>query len=236
MFSFMNTVVTLSGLFAAAVALPANTSPNPADPLYPRALGIICRGSGLCGLASIENNSGVSIVQLWHDVLKATTQDPNTVYQSGEHITCIGTSAKITVGAKVSGEYDGLEGELSLSSSIHIGSGGVCLFLQGASLKLSQIRDLVDAIGNHGCKTCGSVPIHFVDQGSNDPSHGILTSKYVGNPYCKPSSGDFFMLASATNPSLLQAAATVSAALVRFKMPLFEATLLKHAWRPRIGW
>lgn len=181
-----NSIIAASALFStSALALPAPTSSNPSDPMNPRALGINCRGSGLCGLATLENHSGVGIVQLWHDVLAATDKDANTVYNDGEHIVCIGTTVSITVGASVSAEVEGIGGELSLETDVSIGTGGVCLFLQGASLTLSQIRDLVDAIGNHGCTTCGSVPIHFVDQGSNDPSSGILTSNYVGNPYCK---------------------------------------------------
>lgn len=180
-----NCIIAASAVFStAAVALPAGSSANPSDPMNPRALGINCRGSGLCGLATLENHSGVRILQLWHDILKATDKDPNTVYNSGEHITCIGTTVSLTVGASVSAEMEGIGGELSLETEASIGTGGVCLFPQGASLTLAQIRDLVDAIGNHGCATCGSVPIHFVDQGSNDPSSGILTSNYVGNPYC----------------------------------------------------
>ncbi|KAI1764375.1 hypothetical protein GGR53DRAFT_466358 [Hypoxylon sp. FL1150] len=184
MSSVKNTILAFSGLVASTFALPAGMSANPADPMNPRALGINCRGSGLCGLATIENHSGTNILQLWHDVLAATDKDSSTVYNAGDHVVCIGTSATITVGASVSAEADGLSGELSLSSDVSIGTGGVCLFPQGASLTLAQIRDLVDALGDHGCSTCGSVPIHFVDQGSNDPSSGILTSNYVGNPYC----------------------------------------------------
>ncbi|KAI2470354.1 hypothetical protein F4781DRAFT_390665 [Annulohypoxylon bovei var. microspora] len=180
----MNTILTLSSLFASVLALPASMSANPSDLMNPRALGINCRGSGLCPLATIENHSGTRILQLWHDVLAATDKDPNTVYNSGDHVVCVGTSATITVGASVSGEVNGIEGEVSLESDISIGTGGVCLFPQRASLTLAQIRELVDAIGNHGCATCGSVPIHFVDQGSNNPKDGILTSNYVGNPFC----------------------------------------------------
>ncbi|KAI2626346.1 hypothetical protein GGS21DRAFT_530025 [Xylaria nigripes] len=183
MFSLSN-LFTVSGLLTSALALPSNMSPALTSPLARRDLGINCRGSGLCDLATLENDSGTRIMQLWHDVLAVATLDENTVYNSGDHIVCIGTSVSITVGASVSPEVEGLSGQLSLSSSADIGTGGVCLFPQGASLTLAQIRDLVDALGEHGCATCGSVPIHFVDQGSNDPSSGILTSNYVGNPYC----------------------------------------------------
>lgn len=54
----------------------------------------------------------------------------------------------------------------------------------GASLTLSTIRPLLDALLEHGCSTCGSVPIHYVDEGNNDPSDGILTFNYVASPYC----------------------------------------------------
>ncbi|KAI0138582.1 hypothetical protein F4776DRAFT_662955 [Hypoxylon sp. NC0597] len=180
----MKTIFAVSSLFASALALPTDISANPSDLMNPRALGINCRGSGLCPLATIENHSGTRILQLWHDILAATDKDPNTVYNSGDHIVCVGTSVSITVGASVGAEVDGLSGEVSLETEASLGTGGVCLFPQGASLTLAQIRELVDALGNHGCATCGSVPIHFVDKGSNDPSSGILTSNYVGNPFC----------------------------------------------------
>ncbi|KAI1842405.1 hypothetical protein JX265_001749 [Neoarthrinium moseri] len=182
--SFKNTVTALAALAGLSAALPASTSPNPGDTKNPRALGINCRGSGLCPLATLENHSGVRILQLWHDILAATDKDPNTVYNSGDHIVCVGTTVSVTIGASASAEVEGIGGEVSLESEVSIGTGGVCLFPQGASLTLSQIRGLVDALGNHGCATCGSVPIHFVDRGSNDPSSGILTSNYVKNPYC----------------------------------------------------
>lgn len=54
----------------------------------------------------------------------------------------------------------------------------------GEFLTLGHIRELVDEVLEHDCKTCGSVPIHYVDQGSNDPRWGILTFNYVKNPFC----------------------------------------------------
>lgn len=44
--------------------------------------------------------------------------------------------------------------------------------------------DLILALIDHGCKICGSVPIHYADQNSNDPSSGILTFNYVKNTDC----------------------------------------------------
>ncbi|KAK3313484.1 Kp4-domain-containing protein [Apodospora peruviana] len=78
---------------------------------------------------------------------------------------------------------------------------GFCLFLQGTGFGApgSSIPPLIDALLNHNCKTCGSVPIFF-PQGSNDPSAGILTSNFVNSvdgcvsngvsaQICQPGSG-----------------------------------------------
>lgn len=227
--AFLNTILAVSGLLVTVMAFPANMTPNPADRMNPRALGINCRGSGLCPLASIENHSGVSIIQLWHDVLAATDKDDSTVYNSGDHIVCIGTSVSISIGASVSAEADGISGDINLSTDIQLGSGGVCLFLQGASLTLGQIKPLVDALGQHGCTTCGSVPIHFVDEGSNDPAPGILTSNYVGNPFCKSPIDHDMDTVRFTNSS--QAAATASAASASPKWHLVRKTHHLAFWK-----
>ncbi|MCJ1268213.1 hypothetical protein MMC22_008100 [Lobaria immixta] len=60
----------------------------------------------------------------------------------------------------------------------------VCMFLQGATLMLKDIKPLLQALITWECKTCGSVPIHFVDQRSNDPRSGILTVNYVRDTRC----------------------------------------------------
>lgn len=54
----------------------------------------------------------------------------------------------------------------------------------GEVLTLGAIRELNDAVLEHGCGTCGSVPIHYQDQQSNDPRWGILTFNYVKDPHC----------------------------------------------------
>lgn len=144
------------------------------------ALGINCRGSGLCDRATWSNNAPESITQILRDAVWASDKDPSTVYNSGDHIICVGSNQAITFTGGA--EADGLSGSFSLDGNIH--EGGICLFPQGASLTLEQIRPLTDAVLEHGCSTCGSVPIHFVDQGSNDPQWGILTFNYVQNPYC----------------------------------------------------
>ncbi|KAI0867263.1 hypothetical protein GGS24DRAFT_486195 [Hypoxylon argillaceum] len=147
-------------------------------------LGINCRGSGLCPRASWNNVADVSIIQLLRDAVYASSAPLSTSYESGDHVICVSQSQQITI--EVGFELDGLGGSIGLTGSL--GEGGICLFPQymadGATLSLSQIRPLMDALLEHKCTTCGSVPIHFVDEGSNDPSDGILTFNYVAAPYC----------------------------------------------------
>ena len=146
------------------------------------ALGINCRGSALCDRATSSSHD--KIVQILRDAVWASNKDNSTSYQPGDHIICISQTDTVTIEAGVEAEYEGLTGSFSLSSDFNIQAGGICLFPQGAALNLGQIRPLTDAILEHGCSTCGSVPIHYVDEGSNDPDAGILTFNYVENPYC----------------------------------------------------
>ena len=116
-----------------------------------------------------------------HDAVWASPKPNSTLYPSGSHIICVSVAQSITLSAAAG--YKGFAtGTFALSGEI--GLGGVCLFPQGANLTLGSIRPLVDAVLEHGCHTCGSVPIHFVDEGSNDPKDGILTFNYVKNPDC----------------------------------------------------
>ena len=144
------------------------------------ALGINCRGSGLCPRATWSNKAPESIIQVLRDAVWASDKDNSTVYNSGDHVICVGSTQPVTIEAGA--EYEGVSGSFSLDGSIS--EGGICLFPQGSALTLEQIRPLTNAILEHGCGTCGSVPIHFVDQGSNDPGAGILTFNYVKSPFC----------------------------------------------------
>lgn len=156
------------------------------------ALGINCRGSSLCSVASFENKSSQRITQVLRDAVWDSKKDNSTTYSNGDHIICVSQYQSITLGASdaLSIAEDGATGtetgSFSLTGSIR--TGGVCLFPQymaaGATLSLGDIRPLVDAILVHGCGTCGSVPIHYVDQGSNNPKDGILTFNYVKSPDC----------------------------------------------------
>uniref|UniRef100_A0A914PHG1 Killer toxin Kp4 domain-containing protein n=1 Tax=Panagrolaimus davidi TaxID=227884 RepID=A0A914PHG1_9BILA len=86
--------------------------------------------------------------------------DNNREYKSGENIAC----------------YRAVE------NVAH----GFCLFLQDNStpVKGGQIFDLINALIDHGCKGCGSIPVDW--ENSNDPSvNGILTMNYVGATGCE---------------------------------------------------
>ncbi|QIW99638.1 hypothetical protein AMS68_005156 [Peltaster fructicola] len=139
------------------------------------AAGITCDGSALCLLATLENKSNEGVMQGMRDALKVTNTDPNTMFNAGEHIMCISTTIGIDVGIK---------GLVTLSAGFP--AGGICLFAEKIKqpISLATVRDLVDALLDHHCTTCGNVPIHFVDQHSNDGSSGILKFDYVHDPTC----------------------------------------------------
>lgn len=143
------------------------------------ALGINCRGSGLCPRASWNNKASESVIQVLRNAIY-TSKDPTSVsFANGQHIICVSQNQPVTVGGSVSaggssggGSEGGATGTASASGTFSltgsIGEGGICLFPQGmadgATISLAQIRPLTDALLEHGCSTCGSVPIHFVDQ------------------------------------------------------------------------
>ena len=149
------------------------------------ALGINCRGSGLCPRASWNNKLQVSVIQGLRDFVWASPKPNSTTYKSGDHIICVSQNQPITISPSFTGpSIDGVSAGASVGLSGTISEGGICLFPQHTSLTLEQIRPLTDAILDHKCTTCGSVPIHFVDEGSNDPGAGILTFNYVAAPTC----------------------------------------------------
>lgn len=101
------------------------------------------------------------MAQLLHDAVWDSLDLPSTVYNSGDHISCI-----------------------RLYNVLDHPDGGICVFPKGANLTLNQIRPLTTALLEHGCKICGSVPMHFADQGSNDPGSGIQVFNFVDNLVC----------------------------------------------------
>ena len=165
----MYTISTISSLLALSLA---STQVN--------ALGVNCRGSGLCPLAAFENTATVSVVQVLRDAIHHSKKPDSTVYKNGDHIICISESLHVTVDA--SAGYGPASGGIGLSGKI--GSGGVCAFAQSlktGSITLGAIRTLADKVVDHGCTACGSVPVDFA---KNDPRDGILTFNYAGTPTC----------------------------------------------------
>ncbi|KAG8531285.1 uncharacterized protein KY384_003997 [Bacidia gigantensis] len=145
-------------------------------------LGVNCRGSALCDRATLSSQSG-KIVQIFRDAVYAAQIPDDTHYNDGDHILCISQTESLTISAGVEGGAKGVTGSFSLSGSLAVGAGGICLFPQGtqSGLALSEIRTLADKVLEHGCSTCGSVPR---DWEQNDPKDGILTFNYVENPFC----------------------------------------------------
>ena len=115
------------------------------------ALGINCRGSWLAQL-----RGGPTRI---NDIIQNGI-DPNRAFHSGEHIACV--------------KY--------IPSPPAYLAGGVCAFLQGTKFGFlgKEVKILSQAIVNHGCNYCGSVPISYIF-GGNDPSSGILTINFVGD-------------------------------------------------------
>ncbi|CAF9925724.1 hypothetical protein IMSHALPRED_006768 [Imshaugia aleurites] len=197
------------------------------------ALGINCRGSGLCPRATWNDKSPETIVQALRDAIWTDADSNSTTYSNGDHIICVSQSQTITVGGSVNagvnsgaGPEGGATGTVGASATFSlsgsIGEGGICVFAQdmasGATIDLGTVRGLTDALLEHGCSTCGSVPIHFVDEGSNDPSDGILTFNYVANPYCIGSC----MSASGTPQNNTKLKRTIDEVPRRLARPLFE--------------
>ncbi len=151
-------------------------------------LGINCQGSFFCPAATLVgwyDKEPMTIMNLLRDAVWASTKPLNTTFANGDHVICIAQDLPVTI--KLT-DPTGITGATLGSYTVDIPTGGICLFPQylpqGANLTLEKIRPLMDKLIEHGCGTCGSIPAHFVDQGSNNPSGGILTFNYVHNPYC----------------------------------------------------
>ena len=99
-------------------------------------------------------NNGI----MQHFLYQADHLDPNRWYQNNQKIMC------------------------QLYEDVFT-SGAFCLFLQNTGgVPGSSIKPLVQALSDHGCKGCGSVPV-FYPQGDNNPDHhGILTLNFVSDP------------------------------------------------------
>lgn len=176
MFSKAATISTLITFFAA---LDATT-----------ALGINCRGSGLCPRAGWDNQGVGSVMQGLRDAMYSANISDSTLYKAGDHVICVSQSQKITITPGVTGGVSAsmpeggpsanLGGSLSVGLSGSIGNGGICAFPQKTDITLKDARTAMDALLKHGCTTCGSEPT----KPGNNVDTGMLTVNYVSNPYC----------------------------------------------------
>ncbi|KFY32987.1 hypothetical protein V495_08541 [Pseudogymnoascus sp. VKM F-4514 (FW-929)] len=109
------------------------------------ALGINCRGSGLC-----TGSKGI----LGQAQGQLRGMDQNQQFSDGQHITCVKTS--------------------------NIGEPSLCIFYQktnGRKWTVAQTVNYVQALIDHKCSACGSVP---TDSGNN-VNNGELTANMVTN-------------------------------------------------------
>ena len=140
-------------------------------PTITTALGINCRGSGMCRVASWQNKSRERITQVLRDAVWDSARSNDTTYGNDDHVICVSAFTTITLSNELTKGIDegGASSEQSSTFGLsgNIGGGGICLFPQymanGARLSLGDIRALTDQVLIHGCGTCGSVPIHYVE-------------------------------------------------------------------------
>jgi hypothetical protein len=113
----------IAQLLNVATAFPESASP---------ALGINCRGSGVCPLASFDNPLSVGVAQGLRDAIYSSHHKDSTTYNNGDHIICVSEFLKITISASVNAKFKNGSGKLSLKTNGKIGAGGLlsnCLFL-----------------------------------------------------------------------------------------------------------
>ncbi|KAJ6789041.1 hypothetical protein PWT90_08412 [Aphanocladium album] len=133
------------------------------------ALGINCRGSGICSL-----NPGASL-QVVHD-------------QVGELVAQGGGDRRFSNGPKQWFTFIQIAKPLANIIVIeqiacsHGSQGSFCAFYQsGASGTAKEAYSQLQQLLDHGCGGCGSIPT----QPGNDVSKGQLTVNYVSKPCCE---------------------------------------------------
>ncbi len=125
--------------------------------------GINCKGSFGCLSEYGTINEMVSS-------LKGNNPNATHMYQNGEKIFCqhsVGERPPASVAA----------------ASLRRSSGdAICIFPQGTQEGLlgSSVISLVQALWDHGCRICGSVPIKYPDD-NEEGNYGILTINYVSD-------------------------------------------------------
>lgn len=146
------------------VILPINADSNST---LDRALGINCRGSGLCPSNYLAADYIGFMLNIAHGLAKCNPKssfncgplNDTDFYQAGANIICLP------------------QGKSFL--------GGICAFTQGnvrgpGTLGF-QVKQKLQQLSAHGCQVCGSVPL----ANSNDPAEaGILTVNYISGAAC----------------------------------------------------
>ncbi|KAF1914230.1 killer toxin Kp4/SMK [Ampelomyces quisqualis] len=148
--NILATIVVTLNCALAMTALPSNansepkTSPHNVAARDAAKLGINCRGSSSC-----SSSSNLYDMRLFLQLI-----DNNTEFVSGQQAACR--------------QFDPFN-----SSG---GLGGLCVFPQKllATEKVTgkDLKEAVSALIDHGCKRCGSTPIHS----------GEITVNYVTKP------------------------------------------------------
>jgi len=145
-------------------------------PLTSSAEGINCHGSSpTCELFTPDPGFEGKITDRLMEYINQLPNDK--VYPPGVNIICIpGWWPQPRIGSP---SEPGLPGNPGGIDKI---PGGVCAFLQGGSPAKTgwEVKYLMGALRDHGCKACGSVPVTW--PGDNNIKNGMLTSNFVSNP------------------------------------------------------
>ncbi|KAF8588154.1 Kp4-domain-containing protein [Ramaria rubella] len=113
-----------------------------------------------------------------------------TLATAASGINCQGSSqcsSKIGTLSQISSFLQDLDPSRFFTNGEHIAcfednGAGICAFLQNTGgAPATSIPPLIDALIDHGCKVCGSVPLFFPQGDNNAADHGILTVNFVSS-------------------------------------------------------
>ena|ERR1700748_943413 len=118
----LTVLVAISQLLGFTIANP--TSSNSLAELVPNELGINCRGSGICPLASYDNPLSVGLAQGLRDAIYSSKFKDSTTYNNGDHVICVSESLKISISFSVNAKVPRGGAKLGLKTNGKIGAGG----------------------------------------------------------------------------------------------------------------
>jgi Kp4 len=116
-------ILGFAQLLGAVAGSPASST-SPAHDLVPRELGINCRGSGVCPLASFDNPLSVGVAQGLRDAIYSSRHKDSTTFNNGDHIICVSEFLKIYISGSVNAKFKNVSGKLQLKTNGKIGAGG----------------------------------------------------------------------------------------------------------------